>query len=460
MYSDSDIEIIRKNLSKIEDEAEKEFVNKYKQPNIKEISEIYEIIKKFIIKKKRIVYGGYAQNELILKKNKNDGFYKQHDLADIEFYTYEPVKDLIELCDNILKLGYKRIQGKEGVHEGTYKLFIDFHNYCDIAYMPKNVYNKCPTININKLRMTHPHFMIIDAYRVYTDLMTSNFRLSKTFNRFTKLINYYPFDTDYKYNKIKYKLTRGLNGKELDNIQDYIRKNIIHKSKLIIVGHYAFNYYVKKVRKVKYEIKDYPYYQLITDNYEEDVKKIYKILKSKYGEKISTKEYYPFYQFFDKRMQFYYGKQVIIKIYGNNERCVPFRRSDKKLTLFGTFQTTIMYLLIDYNYAIIKNYSEEKSNYMSMIVKLFECRKIYLKDMKKTVIDESPFQEFTLECIGQPVEQIRKSMLKGLEKIKKGKSVKFTYNPKPGIKGKVPNFRFENFSGNRILNDKSLTKLE
>jgi len=53
---------------------------------------------------------------------------------------------------------------------------------------------------------------------------------------------------------IKYKLTRGLRGKELDSIQDYIRKNIIHKSKLIIVGHYAFNYYVKKVRKVKYEI--------------------------------------------------------------------------------------------------------------------------------------------------------------------------------------------------------------
>ena len=125
--------------------------------------------------------------ELILNKNSEDGFYKETDLADIEFYSYEPVKDLVELTDLIHKEGYLNTVGKSGVHQGTYKIFSNFHNYCDISYMPKNIYDRCPTIKIDNLFYTHPHFMLIDAFRVYTDLLTSNFRLSKTFNRFTKL---------------------------------------------------------------------------------------------------------------------------------------------------------------------------------------------------------------------------------------------------------------------------------
>ena len=115
---------------------------------------------------------------------------------------------------------------------------------------------------------------------------------------------------------------------------------------------------LKKTDLNKYQIENFPYYQLISDNYENDCKTIYKVLSKKY-KKITTKEYYPFFQFFDRRIEFIHDGEVILKLYGNNERCIPYRKSDKKSTLFGTFQLVIMYLLIDYNYSTIKKNIED-----------------------------------------------------------------------------------------------------
>ena len=112
MYSDKNIKKIKDNLDKISSEAEEIFIRNHYEPSLKEIDDIYKIILKFLKKKKKIIYGGYAQNSLILHKNKKDGFYKDTDLADIEFYSYEPVKDLIDLTDLIHELTIKNLSVK------------------------------------------------------------------------------------------------------------------------------------------------------------------------------------------------------------------------------------------------------------------------------------------------------------------------------------------------------------
>ena len=85
------------------------------------------------------------------------------------------------------------------------------------------ILKNCPYITVDGLKLTHPHFMLTDAYRVYTDPMTSYFRLEKTFSRFTTLMKYYPFDTKAEYNKLSYNRT-----KENDSILRFIRKHIMH----------------------------------------------------------------------------------------------------------------------------------------------------------------------------------------------------------------------------------------
>ena len=64
MYNQDDIDLIRKNIDIIKDDAMK---NKLEimEPTMTEFKEVYKVILEFIKKKKRIIYGGYAQNHLI-----------------------------------------------------------------------------------------------------------------------------------------------------------------------------------------------------------------------------------------------------------------------------------------------------------------------------------------------------------------------------------------------------------
>ena len=199
-----ELELIKKNIKSIQRNAADIFEEKYIEPTKKEYNIVKKIILKYIQDNNRIIYGGYAQNELIKDKDINDDFYK-NTRADVEFYTPEPIKDMIELCDILYKKKIPNIEGKQGVHNETYKIFANFENYCDISYMDPFIYKNCPTIKLNNLLFTHPHFMLIDAYRVYTDPMTSFYRIDKNLERFPLLEKHYPFDNEYlkiNYNKI------------------------------------------------------------------------------------------------------------------------------------------------------------------------------------------------------------------------------------------------------------------
>lgn len=76
MFRNDDIEKINLNINKIKNEAAEIYKNTY-EPTINEISEVFIVIKNYIIKRKRIIYGGYAQNLLIKKKIQKEFFIKK-----------------------------------------------------------------------------------------------------------------------------------------------------------------------------------------------------------------------------------------------------------------------------------------------------------------------------------------------------------------------------------------------
>ena len=456
MYRVEDIEVIEKNVKKIQENAMAKYRKEY-EPNLEEISKVYQVITKFIQDTGRVVYGGFAQNLLIKAKNPDDIFYKElngayynwPDIADIEFYSPTPAKDIIDLTEELYKHGFKHIEGKEGQHEGTYKVFVNFENYCDITYIPAHIHNTMPIIKVDGLKCTNPHFMLIDTYRVITDPSTSYWRLEKSICRFQKIIKYYPIEKNNNPIKITHE-------QENKQVNDFIRKNILRysKFKLIVVGFYAYNYYVKKADKSQM-LNFIPYYEAITTNLKEEAQKILDILKKQYGNKIKTKEYHPFFQFIDSKIEYYYEGKLVLRLFGNNERCIVYHKSSKKGLLFGTYSLVLMYLFFNYIHAYINKEKPNTDLYYNLIGKFFYSRNKYLDLHKLTVIDESPFQDFTLKCLGFPVNQKRESLLTGLSRIKSGKKLRFRYGPS-GKPGKVPEFMFPNNSGNEILNEKNL----
>jgi hypothetical protein len=292
--------------------------------------------------------------------------------------------------------------------------------------------------------------MLIDAYRVYSDPMTSYFRLTKTFTRFNKLMHHYPLNEEMLYFKVK--PNKEMNNDNLQLILKFIRHNIIMKSKLIVVGHYAFNQLMKMAKAPETYLIDCNYYQIISTDYGNDIQKIHNIMKKQYPN-IVVKKYYPFFQFLDKSTEFYVNVNgtlyLVLRVYSSNERCIVYRKSDKKKTYFGTYQLIFMYNLIQYNISKIRHNEYNLASYGSMMIRMMKARDKYLEQHNKTVLDKTIFQEFTMSCIGEPKDLLRESFLMAKKKREQGKQVKFLYKP-TGQPGKKPNFRFDNSSGELI----------
>lgn len=446
MYREEDIEIIKSNIDNIIEKAMVIYKSN-NEPTLEESRKIYTVILNFIKDKKRIIYGGYAQNKLITEKNEDDGFYKDIDTPDIEFYSYNPLQDLVELCDLLYSKNFKYIQGSEGLHSGTYKIFVNFENYCDITYISKNIYDNCPHITTkDNLKIADPSFMLIDIYRVFTDPMTSYWRLEKSFKRYLRLYKYYPINKYQKDNIIKFTNTTN------ENILNKLRKLIIHNSDYIVIGTYAYNYYIKKIKMEPININ---FYEIIISNIKKESIKIYKKLLKIFGKKITVKEFFPFFEYFDYRIEFLYNNQVILRVYNNNNRCIVYNDSKTKKTKFGTSQLVQLYLLSNYIYYMINRNTRESNNYLNLFLNLNKAKDEYLTVHNLNVIDNSPFQEFKLNCIGKSIKLDRLERLEIIKKKDKGLPLKYRYEPTHNP-GKVPEYIFNNSSGNQVINQKKL----
>jgi hypothetical protein len=114
-----------------------------------------------------------------------------------------------------------------------------------------------------------------------------------------------------------------------------------------------------------------------------------------------------------------------------------------------------MYILINYNSAVIHDQSNS-DKFFTMLSNLNKGRNKYLSKRNLTVMDDSPFKHFTFTCKGESMDPKRINFLKREEKLKKRIKLSFIYNP-TSEKQKVPNFNFENSSGNRIVANNILT---
>ena len=246
LYSTNDMKLLEDNIGDIRDNAKRYSYEKKKvEPDLNEYNNVMNVIKNYISKNNKIIYGGYGWNELIKLKNKNDAIYSNDmiELPDIEFYSNDPIEDMKQLVDILHEKGFKFVQGQEAQHEETYSVFVNFHQYCDISYMPSILFNKMPTMTINNLKISHPKFILIDVMRQYNDPITSFWRVEKNLKRANILLKHYDLKfTNSKLKKIEINNT-------LSKFLDFTRKEIIQNSELLVFGYYAYEYYKSRNEK-------------------------------------------------------------------------------------------------------------------------------------------------------------------------------------------------------------------
>jgi hypothetical protein len=451
-----------------------EFIKKIKSrklkevdPKIDEITSVNDIIKKFIVEKKRKIYGGFALNLLLTAKDKSLALYDVYDAPDIDFYSPEPLNDLKELCDRIYDAGFKPVIGQEAQHKETYSIYVNYQLYCDISYMPNNIYKKTRYINTNEFTLIHPWFAMIDYFRMFTDPMVSYWRLEKHYERYMLLQKTYPLPL----------ITESLyfdpfKDKGVNEVMNLIFNELTNYQSILFTGFYAYNYYLNQSSYNKYN-KNYdyiniPYYEVYSTNYIDDGLKLLSFISS-LPEHISSRithiEHYPFFQFYGYNTVFYYNdgnNQIpILYLYSNNKRCLPYKNvnlitfnkktvtidTNKKINI-GSFDQNILHALI----ILVKIRVDDDNGWNDILYKYINgivlFRNYYFSINKLSLYDETIFQSFVIDCIGDYIlpERERRLVIEARKKL--GKPYIFKYEP--GNSKNIGKYLFLNSSGNPI----------
>ncbi len=445
LYSNEDIKRLKDNFPVI-DEQIKEMILENITPKRDEIVAILSVIRDFIKDNNRIIYGGIAHNEAIKDKSPKDALYGPNDYGDYDFYSPTPLEDIVKIADILHAKGYAEIYCREALHEETYSVTVNFNLYCDITYMPKYIFDNMPVKNIKGIRYVHPHVAIIDYLRMFTDPMFSSFRWEKSIKRVKLLESFYPFTKkDSKYVEVT-----------SDQADLDIMFNILIRDTVIFVDDYAYNYYVEKSEGKGYiPICNYV---VVSTKYAKDCNDIYKTMQQKFGT-VTYKEYFPFFQFTGKSIQFYVKNVLILTVIDYNEVCLPYfnkkainfhtkSKTDKDILIAPVPLTLLFYLIFGLYFFI--NKSQQSVNYYNRVADLVALRNRYLKKNKLTVFDETIFREFNTKCIGETITLHQK---KKRSKDVSKQQYRFSYDPAKD--GKVNTRKsFDNTSGNIIKNQK------
>ena len=209
-----------------------------------------------------------------------------------------------------------------------------------------------------------------------------------------------------------------------------------------------------------------PIFEFVSENFKKHCQQIWSILSSmSFGSnRLTYSEYRPFFDFTGRRGEFYLGNRCIVRILDHRERCVPFKKFKltKELELnMATFPVTIMFsLMMRFQNGIFQSYKNKEEGkkvqdkYDLNINELYQSRNTFLKANNKSIFDETPFQEFVLDCIGcvTPLQTHKDDVIKW--KKKHGKSTgHFKYEPTKPTSA-FDNEQYCNTSGNIIKNPK------
>ena len=180
-FGECELALLRHSIDKIERRSGSQRV---KDPIIRNI---INIVEEFMIKKKLICYGGTAINNILPAK---DRFYDLSiELPDYDMYSPDALKHAIQLADLYHKKGFTDVEAKTGIHQGTYKVFVNFIPIADITDVPKDLFKALSkkSKTINKIHYAPINFLRMSMYNEISRPKGDTSRWEKIMKRLTLL---------------------------------------------------------------------------------------------------------------------------------------------------------------------------------------------------------------------------------------------------------------------------------
>ena len=259
-FEECELAILRHAVDKIERKIGKKMIG---NPIIQEI---IAVVEKFLIKKKRVCYGGTAINNILPEEYQ---FYdKSIELPDYDFFSSTALEDAKELADIYMDEGYSDVEAKAGVHKGTFKVFVNFIPVADITQLDNEIFKKVAkeSISINGILYAPPNYLRMAMYLELSRPAGDVSRWEKVLKRLTLLNRHYPMKNPRCH---ELNFMRDFEGTkdEQREIYETVKHAIIDQG-LIFFGGYASTLYGKYMpQKQKCENNKYLIYHYYRINY-------------------------------------------------------------------------------------------------------------------------------------------------------------------------------------------------
>ena len=159
-----------------------------------EARKIVEVMEAYLRNGGRIVYGGAAINAHLSPETK---FYDPKlYLPDYDFMTPDPLQDTANLIAEFKREGFQEVEAKLGIHEGTYKVFVNYRSAADITYMPAKLYEDTlkDTSIIDGIRYASPDFLRMNIYVELSRPSGNVSRWEKVYERLLLLNKEHPLE--------------------------------------------------------------------------------------------------------------------------------------------------------------------------------------------------------------------------------------------------------------------------
>jgi len=433
-------------------------------PKMKKMLKAANIVREYIIKNKRKVFGGMAINEAIVQKYPKKALYTSNDFPDYDFYSPDPIKDLVTITNLLVEAGFKAVTAKEAFHANTYKINAELYEseLADISYVWSFNYHKIPTFVVDGIHYVRPEFQIMDMYRILTNPITGWFKVEKNYERCQLLESIYLNKTKKQISNLSY------NKKSLDNpkyltshLNELIDNFLKVRNDIIIIGNLAYNNLIETSKIYNMEKKLIPISKIsvYTNNYDNVVSDCISFIKKNLDKtgNLTVDQYHPFLELYGKSSSININHHNIITIY-STYICQPYYLNNKMK--YASYHLTLLHL-----YATrFKAYTLQKKNEVNLLTFMIEnlqyAREYFYKKNKKIGIEKTPYQELQIECMGN---EIRTPFYEMVQRTKKNKS--FRYYPSSG---KTQTYKeimktkmiFPNYSGNKRNKEPIIIKLQ
>jgi hypothetical protein len=383
-----------------------------------EIKGMIEIVEQFLIDKKLLCYGGTAINNILPKKSQ---FYNREiEIPDYDFFSSNALNDAKELTDIFYKAGYVDVEAKSGLHEGTYKVFVNFIPMADITSIHQELFDSLlkSSISVAGIKYVPADFLRMSMYLELSRPNGDISRWEKVLKRLNLLNEAHPMSVSGDCSAIEIQRKMD-NDTESDKLYTIIRDTFIDNG-VVFFGGYAASLYSINMSKTKYKLaKKIPDFDVLSEDIEKTALIVTERLNDANFKNITQIHHKAVGEIIPEHISIRYNDDEILAfIYKpmacHNYNTIKIQNVDINIATIDT----IMSFYLAFLYADVDYYLKDRI--------LCTAQYLFKSEQTNKLAQRGVFQRFVPKCMGyqETMENIRAKKSSKFDELRKDRGGK------------------------------------